>query len=984
MQPHALSVPYLPPRPRSAPPILLQPPPSFTPRVASAVSAGRMFPSAPYSSRPRPPVSRHASLPPNSTGIQVATRTALKRTSQRRIALERQIRGLETLLGYVDSRILREDLKRQHRQLMGELQLAVQAEAAAANFVRGGSVRPANLPSPPTFTRPLIQPRIPVSELRNFPGKVVTHHLGMVFVAASCRGGVPRSADQIMRIKDRLRRKAAELGGHANIMVGSGLASHTNSWGLGAKTWRAPTEAERRAKQQNRLLVEAENRKLKALASELNARNRDLRRARSFGSLGGGAGYGSAAYNRLREQELLRDREVAARNAERRLEAQVIRSRQNSLAQRDAALRSAQIANLGGGLGVPLAGRQRSVSFTGGVRPNLGLGGLGVGGVGVGGFRPPSPRLGGGLGVGVDPRLRRASISGATRPVVNYNTYVVPPANRGLGLSPGHHPIGLSPRSVTINNFETDHHHSPHLGGMGFHSPHLHGGGLRSAHGSPAGLGGLDDFAGYGGGGGSGLGRSPREAMIDPIIGDGLGGVHGGGLFAQRSAMMGGGYEFVMTDKNFDDTTGRQVAGELGQVEGFSGAAGIFGGASEDDLIQAATADLVTRAQALGANGVLQLDVGEDGQGGVVAREVQEPIAASPVPKEASPARELADTEMKGTPPPTTESASEAAPEASSESLAPPPPQPSEEDIEALAAKKRKAAAAADEGKKRSRRMFGLMQSTLKQSKEELSTGKLGGAAQKRRELEERLASKLSQEKQELEEKQNRERESKSLKLSVVRKEEEISTADSLYRTRHAAKLNLASFLCTSFSLPPPPPSNDGITVPFAPRLPHALRIVKPDAPKPIYYLPYRLLPSQEDQIEDQIALVKKEIRKEREAWEDAKGEKVDELEQAKRRRDEQMEEVERAEREERQKRRREQEEREEKDRASRSREPDSERRSMDVEASAEPASKPAAVESGDVAMEAEEPAAEPVGDLAAVGDEGKMDGVEGEEDLEY
>lgn len=66
--------------------------------------------------------------------------------------------------------------------------------------------------------------------------------------------------------------------------------------------------------------------------------------------------------------------------------------------------------------------------------------------------------------------------------------------------------------------------------------------------------------------------------------------------------------------------------------------------------------------------------------------------------------------------------------------------------------------------------------------------------------------------------------------------------ADSLlttqYRNRHDTKLHLAGFLCTNFTLPPPPPSHDGITVPLAPRLPHALRLPNPKALKPVYYLP--------------------------------------------------------------------------------------------------------------------------------------------------
>lgn len=103
-----------------------------------------------------------------------------------------------------------------------------------------------------------------------------------------------------------------------------------------------------------------------------------------------------------------------------------------------------------------------------------------------------------------------------------------------------------------------------------------------------------------------------------------------------------------------------------------------------------------------------------------------------------------------------------------------------EMDIEALAAKKRKLAVIQDESKKRSKRMFGLLQSTLVQAKKEVVKMNVSGAAQKRIELEERLAKKLSGEKEEMEEKRRRDRESKELRLSVTKKEEEIRNVETI------------------------------------------------------------------------------------------------------------------------------------------------------------------------------------------------------------
>lgn len=124
---------------------------------------------------------------------------------------------------------------------------------------------------------------------------------------------------------------------------------------------------------------------------------------------------------------------------------------------------------------------------------------------------------------------------------------------------------------------------------------------------------------------------------------------------------------------------------------------------------------------------------------------------------------------------------------------APPPaaeekaPSPTPEELEAQALKKRKLAVVADESKKRGRRMFGLLQSTLKQAK---SAGEnVSGAARKRIELEERLASKLKGEREEMERKGKSERESKELKLQVVRKEEEIGRIEAIVRFAVGARL---------------------------------------------------------------------------------------------------------------------------------------------------------------------------------------------------
>lgn len=149
--------------------------------------------------------------------------------------------------------------------------------------------------------------------------------------------------------------------------------------------------------------------------------------------------------------------------------------------------------------------------------------------------------------------------------------------------------------------------------------------------------------------------------------------------------------------------------------------------------------------------------------------------------------------------------------------------------------------------------------------------------------------------------------------------------ADSLrsrpqFRTRQSAKLASARFLCTTFTPPPPPASSSDDLLPPAsnPRLPHAFKVSDPRAPRPIYYLPYRLLPSQEDRLDDQLDAVRRARDAEQDKLDEARRDKVKALEEVRRRRSEREEEIERAERDERQKRRRELEERDEREREER------------------------------------------------------------------
>lgn len=236
-----------------------------------------------------------------------------------------------------------------------------------------------------------------------------------------------------------------------------------------------------------------------------------------------------------------------------------------------------------------------------------------------------------------------------------------------------------------------------------------------------------------------------------------------------------------------------------------------------------------------------------------------------------------------------------------------------EEDSEEARARADKKRKVLEENKaaqrKRGNRMFGMMLGTLQRAKKQVEQVEDSGAGKKRAQLQERLREKLDAERKEAIEKAEREKEMRELRAEIARREDEITAAESIYRTRHNAKLDLAGFLCTTFTLPPPPPTTDAVSVPFAPRLPHAMNLTDPRAPRPIYYLPFRLLPSQEDRIDDQIDAVKKAVRRDRDEWEKIKEDKLAEVDKLKRKKQDLVEEMERKEREERQRRRREREE---------------------------------------------------------------------------
>ncbi|BGP54835.1 hypothetical protein JCM8202v2_002422 [Rhodotorula sphaerocarpa] len=398
-------------------------------------------------------------------------------------------------------------------------------------------------------------------------------------------------------------------------MLHGGATSNGNRWGMGGKTWRAPSDAERAREAQDRLARETERRRIQ----EIEHMERNIRKERDLGAkaarinqqalgfergahaaLYPGGGLGVAPSPRVRPASFsgIGGSPLAGRYPGSHMLGgrgpgvggspllggmagpldDALRRRARSMSRERAALaglgmagdrlltpglsphRSPYLGAVGGGYGGGLPGRplghRRSWS---GTLPGAGMGHLGYG---------HSPRLlphghGGGLagglpGVGHLPPLGYRSRS--------------PSASRVL-VSPriGHPP---SPRVVNYNHntYNISPHHRGHELGVG-------------------GLGALDDLH-LGGG------------AVDPIL-----------LDEFTGGAPGYGQDFVVTDASLVE--GRRILRDLGAVEGFSG---LNAYKTEDERLNLAIADLTARAQARGANAVLSVETGEDVGGQIVVR----------------------------------------------------------------------------------------------------------------------------------------------------------------------------------------------------------------------------------------------------------------------------------------------------------------------------------------------------------------------------
>ncbi|KAI0628437.1 hypothetical protein C8Q77DRAFT_1148513 [Trametes polyzona] len=162
--------------------------------------------------------------------------------------------------------------------------------------------------------------------------------------------------------------------------------------------------------------------------------------------------------------------------------------------------------------------------------------------------------------------------------------------------------------------------------------------------------------------------------------------------------------------------------------------------------------------------------------------------------------------------------------------------------------------------RKRGRTAFGLLLGTLAKAKNEDKERNSSEAAKKRQLIEKKLQDKLQKETDSV----RRAEEAKKDKTTANRKEEELQLKDSIHKWRRTRLPLLSNFLLTSDVIPPVDSDEPTSKTPLA----HPPR----SRPPPLYYLPAKLLPSQEAFLQRRKAEVKEAAEKE---WEEFKEERA-------------------------------------------------------------------------------------------------------------
>ncbi|EIW53898.1 uncharacterized protein TRAVEDRAFT_131947 [Trametes versicolor FP-101664 SS1] len=174
--------------------------------------------------------------------------------------------------------------------------------------------------------------------------------------------------------------------------------------------------------------------------------------------------------------------------------------------------------------------------------------------------------------------------------------------------------------------------------------------------------------------------------------------------------------------------------------------------------------------------------------------------------------------------------------------------------------------------RKRGKTMFGLVLGTLKRAQNEDKERNASDAAKKRQLIEQRLQDKLRKETDSV----RRAEEAKKDKTIANRKEEELQLKDSIHKLRRTRLPLLSNFLLTSDVIPSGDSEEPASINPLAP--PPRTR------PPPLYYLPAKLLPSQDAFLQRRKAEVKEAAEAEWEAFKTERAAGVEEINQLRQR----------------------------------------------------------------------------------------------------
>lgn len=216
------------------------------------------------------------------------------------------------------------------------------------------------------------------------------------------------------------------------------------------------------------------------------------------------------------------------------------------------------------------------------------------------------------------------------------------------------------------------------------------------------------------------------------------------------------------------------------------------------------------------------------------------------------------------------------------------PPAPSHSTLESgidpdPAQSVKKPRAADPDARRRGQRLFGVLTSTLSQFKRESESTRAASAAQKRAEIEARLAAKLEHTSKAIDSTERR----RSLVWEARALAEQIAAGDAQRKTLRSMKRRMASFLYT-----PTPASHRSTRSQskgehrLATEIPTSVtpmaRVDDEDGGYAVYFLPGRTLPEQEDLLNAQEDDVDDRIDRFDDAWDDERRGLCEELERVK------------------------------------------------------------------------------------------------------